>query len=83
MQRLFKQRVLSPDRVFSKVPTVVTPQDDDRIFAFSENGEFVEKSPHLSVCECDAGRIVLTNFDCEIRVSVGIAFPSVVLHEFT
>ena len=31
MQRLFKQRVLAPDRVFAEMPAVVTPEHDDGV----------------------------------------------------
>lgn len=56
----FKEVVFTPHSVFTKVPAVVSPEDDDRVFVGAGGFELGEDLADGGIYVADAGGVVLT-----------------------
>ena len=75
--------MFAPDSVFAEVPAVVAPDNDDCVFGKAELVESGDDLSNLGIGVADAGGVVLTDFDREIRIGVGVLSPPIVFHKFT
>ncbi len=60
----FKICVLAPEAVFAELPTVVAPQNDDRVVGDFKPIKFIEQAADLRVDEADAGVITANQISC-------------------
>ena len=82
-QRLLEERVLAPDRVFAQMPAVVTPKDDDSVFADTELIEPIQHAAHLGVGVANAGCVVLAYLNGIIGIGVRVHAITLILVEFS
>ena len=73
--------MFSPDRMLPEVPTMIAPEDDDRVVAQFPLIEFVEDAADEGVGIGHAPCIVATDLQGEGGIRIRVAVPKVVFHE--
>lgn len=79
----FEEGMLAPDGVFTEVPAVITPDNDNGVFGKIEVVELFDDASDLGVCISHASGVVFANLEREGGICVGVFAPAVILHELT
>ena len=80
---LVKQSVLTPNGMLAEVPAMITPQNDNRVLHLASRCQRRHHAPHLGIRIAHTSRVSAPYFQGKRGIFVGIAFPTVVLHEFS
>lgn len=81
-KRFLEEGVFAPDGVFTEVPSVVAPKNDDGILAQIQFVEAIEDTTDLGVSVTHAGSVVLADGERVFGVGIRVEVVTVVFVEF-